>query len=223
MPGERQPQHRGGREQRDGQQRDRGDKRHDMRIEVEAGPGTACAPACLRESAPTRSRMAQCATARPSTLPMRDQHDRLGHELANQPGARRPERTAHGQLAPAAFRAHQQQARRRSRRRSQQQPGAAEQHQQQRPDVADDHVETAAATVRALVPIRVRILLLEAVARSLASRPSPSRRSRRPSGGRLRQGVAAAAEVARPGRLQRRPDLGGAARRELKRPAAGRR
>ncbi len=109
---------------------------------------------------PSRARNSNAPSPRPISAAGHHQHEAFRNELPHQARMRGTQRTAHGDLPPAALRAHQQQARHVDARDHQQQRRSRQQQDQQRPHVADNYLAQRLDN-RTLSAIRVRILLLQ--------------------------------------------------------------
>ncbi len=109
----------------------------------------------------------------------RDEHERLRHELADQPAVRGAERAPDGKLALAPLRPHEQQADDVDAGDRQQQPGAAQEQQQDGPDVADDLRRRAGRRARS-GPDSSRDTRVRAARRWPTSAPARRRCRRRP-------------------------------------------
>ena len=153
------------------------------------------------------SRIATDAAPKPEHRSERREHQRFGHELAQQASGRCAEGGADGQLARPALRAHQQQACDVDAGDDQQQGRSPEQHQQERADVAGNHFREGHER-RALPAVRVRIDLLEAGGDRHHVGGGGLDRHPILQAGDAVQRVAAAPQVALALRVEGRPEVG---------------
>ena len=136
----------------------------------------------------------------------RHQHQSFGNELANQASARRTQRAPYRNLTLTARGTNEQKARYVDACNHQQQPSAPQQHEQDRPDIRNDHFRQRQHT-GALVTIVFGILQFQLPRNRLHLGAGHLRRNAILEPSDSVEVVAAAAEPALIGSVQRSPEL----------------